>query len=177
MPIPKHRPRHTLHPHQAVSPRLQFKLERWHKRSIYLLIGALFFSGLAWIIARFTLRAVGEFGETIHPLEHWSIQLHGALIVPSAFLIGSLLFQHMRRAHHAGRNRKSGWTMVMSLAWLALTGYGLYYFASETARPWWSAAHWIVGCALPALLLLHIYLGRLSVRLGRASSTMPLPPA
>jgi len=161
----KHRLRHPPLPGAA---RLQFKLEKWHRLSIYAITVALFFSGLAWIIARYALRVTSEFGETIHPLEHWSMQFHGALIVPAALLIGSLLLQHMRRAHQAGRNRNSGWSMIVSLAWLALTGYCLYYVASETARPWWSAAHWIVGCALPALLYLHVYLGRLAARQVRA---------
>ena len=138
----------------------QFKLERWHRRSLYALVALLLVSGLAWLLAHFALRVPGEFGDTIHPLEHWAMQVHGALIVPACVLIGSLLFQHMRRAHRAGRNRNSGWSMVIWLSWLAISGYGLYYFASENSRPLWSVAHWAAGCALPALLCLHIWLGR-----------------
>ena len=148
------------HPTSTSAARLQFKLENWHKLSIYAVLTALLLSGIAWLIAHFSLRVMGEFGETVHPLEHWSMQVHGALIVPFAVFVGSLLLQHMRRAHRAHRNRASGWTMIVSLMWLALTGYGLYYFASETARPLWSVAHWVIGCALPALLFLHIFLGR-----------------
>ncbi|MFZ6643780.1 DUF4405 domain-containing protein [Undibacterium sp. TC4M20W] len=153
--------KHSLHrrplPNAAVQ---QFKLEAWHKYSLYALVAALFASGLAWLLARYFLRVTGEYGESIHPLEHWAMQAHGALIIPLSFLAGGLMFQHMRRAHRALRNRYSGWSMLATLLWLALTGYALYYFASETLRPYWSAAHWIVGLALPLLLWLHIRLGR-----------------
>ena len=153
--------KHSLH-HRPLptSSHLQFKLERWHKLSLYALVAILFASGVAWLLARYALRSPGEYGETIHPLEHWSMQLHGALMVPFSVLVGALLFQHMRRAHRAGRNRNSGWSMLVALAWLALSAYGLYYFASESSRPLWSLAHWSIGCALPLLLWLHIRLGR-----------------
>lgn len=153
--------RHSLHHRHLHGAQLQqFKLERWHKYALYGLVAALFASGLAWLLARYLLRQAGEFGETIHPLEHWAMQFHGALIVPMSFLAGGLLFLHMRRAHRAGRNRNSGWSMIAGLLWLSLTGYALYYFASDTLRPYWSVTHWGMGCALPLLLWLHIRLGR-----------------
>ncbi|MCH8619577.1 DUF4405 domain-containing protein [Undibacterium sp. TS12] len=153
--------KHSLH-HRKLPPVVsqQFKLEAWHRYALYGMVAALFASGLAWLLAHFFLRVAGEFGESNHPLEHWSMQLHGALILPLSFLAGGLLFQHMRRAHRAGRNRNSGWSMIALLLWLALTGYALYYFASETLRPYWSLVHWVAGCALPLLLWLHIRLGR-----------------
>ncbi|MBI3286042.1 MAG: DUF4405 domain-containing protein [Burkholderiales bacterium] len=146
--------KHSLH------HRPQFRLERWHRRTLYALLAGLLLSGLAWLQAHYFLRVAGEFGDTIHPLEHWAMQAHGALVMPFCFLLGSLLLQHMRRAHHARRNRASGWSMLGVLLSLVLTAYGLYYLASETSRPWWSLAHWSIGLALPLLLWLHIALGR-----------------
>lgn len=159
-----HTHKHSLHRRPLPKTGQQFRLEQWHRRSLYALVAALMLSGLAWLLAHFFLRQPGEFGESIHPLEHWSMQVHGALLVPVSFLIGSLLLQHMRRAHRAGHNRWSGWSMISLLVWLAVTGYGLYYFASETSRPLWSLAHWVIGVTLPLLLWLHIVLGRQSVR-------------
>ncbi|MFZ6758311.1 DUF4405 domain-containing protein [Undibacterium sp. Ji50W] len=153
--------KHSLHHrHLATATAQQFKLESWHRYALYALVTVLFVSGIAWLLARYFLRSAGEFGENIHPLEHWAMQAHGAFIIPLSFLAGGLLFQHMRRAHRAQRNRNSGWSMIATLVWLALTGYALYYFASEALRPYWSAAHWIIGLSLPLLLCLHIRLGR-----------------
>ena len=153
--------KHSLHhPSLPAAARPHFRLERWHRRGLYLLFAMLFASGISWLVAHYWLRMPGEFGESIHPLEHWSMQWHGALVVPVSFLTGSMLFQHMRRAHRAACNRGSGWSMLLLLFWLALTGYGLYYLASESWRPYWSSAHWLAGCALPLLLVWHIWLGR-----------------
>ena len=45
--------------------------------------------------------------------------------------------------------------MIVVLAALTVSGYALYYVAGEHSRPVWSAAHWMVGPALPLLLLVH----------------------
>ena len=142
---------------------LQFKLERWHRRALYGLIAALYCSGMGWVIAHFKLRSIGQFGELIHPLEHWSMQVHGALQIPASFLLGALLFAHMRRAYRAGRNRSSGLCMIAVLLCLAVSGYGLAYLSREVSRSIWSYAHWLPGAALPMLLWIHINHGRASL--------------
>ena len=150
---------HRLH-HPSSHKHQHFRLERWHRRALYTLVAGLTGSGMAWLIAHFFLRQAGEFGETVHPWEHPAMQLHGALAMLSLFLIGALLQLHIRRAHRAGCNRSSGWSMIAVLASLSLSGYALYYLASEDSRPFWSGAHWLTGLALPVLLWLHILIGR-----------------
>jgi hypothetical protein len=71
------------------------------------------------------------------------------------FFVGSLVNTHIRRALKARRNLYSGWSMIAALAALTLSGYALYYIASEHSRPIWSAAHWIAGLAFPLLLIVH----------------------
>jgi hypothetical protein len=157
------------HPSQQLVPHWQqrqqhFRLERWHRRSLYALVAALTLSGAVWLIAHFFLRQTSEFGETLHPWEHPAIQVHGALAMIALFLTGALLQLHMRRAHRAGRNRASGWSMVAAFAALSISGYGLYYLAAEQSRFWWSGTHWLLGLALPLLLLLHILIGRKAIQ-------------
>ena len=136
------------------------RLERWQRRAIYATVGVLSLSGLVWIAAHFFFRPVTQFGESISPLEPWSMKLHGAAAMGLFFLVGSILNGHIRRALRTGRNRVSGWLMVGLVALLTVTGYGLYYLAGETARPVWSLLHWIPGCALAGGLALHIFTGR-----------------
>jgi hypothetical protein len=153
-------PKHSLH-HPGNRPQLlRFRLERWHRFSLYGVSGLLAASGVLWLIARYFLRAAGEFGEAVNPLEPWAMKLHGAAAMAALFFVGSLLNNHIRRAHHGRRNRYSGWSMVALLSLLTASGYALYYLASESSRPLWSAAHWILGLLFPALLVLHIFLGR-----------------
>ncbi|WP_244545115.1 DUF4405 domain-containing protein [Collimonas sp. OK607] len=117
-----------------------------------------------WLIVHFFLRVAGQFGETVNPIEPWSMKLHGAAAMVMLFFVGSLLINHIRRAHHAHRNRYSGWSMAALLALLTASGYALYYIASESSRPLWSAGHWILGLLFPLLLVLHIFLGRRAAR-------------
>jgi hypothetical protein len=148
----------------STAHRLSFRLERWQRRGIYASGALLLLSGLAWLVARYFMRPVSEFGETVHPLEPWAMKLHGAAAMAFLFLVGGLVQLHIRRALRAGRNLVTGWAMIGTLLLLVFTGYGLYYVAGESDRPVWSALHWIVGLGTGVLLVLHIVIGRRSVR-------------
>lgn len=156
-------PKHSLHHLGSSAKAGRFRLERWHRYSMYGISGLLVVSGGAWLFAHYFLRAADTFGETVSPIEPWSMKLHGAAAMIALFFIGSLLNSHVRRANNARRNRGSGWTMAALLAWLTVSGYALYYLASETSRPAWSLAHSLLGLAFPLLLILHIVLGRRAV--------------
>jgi hypothetical protein len=141
-----------------------FRLERWHRLSVYATGVALVLTGAAWLVLRYFMRPVGEFGETVNPFEPWAMKLHGAAAMAALFFVGSMLHLHIRRAVKSRRNLVTGWTMVGTLAFLVLTGYGLYYLAGDADRPLWSVLHWAVGLAAVALFVLHIAVGRRSVR-------------
>lgn len=146
----------------AARSHINLRLERWHRWSVYACCAWLTATGVAFLVAHFFLRQAGEFGETVHPLEPWSMRLHGAGAMAALFFVGSLMNGHIRRALKSGRNLGSGWTMIASLLALTVTGYGLYYLAGEGNRPLWSTVHWVIGLALPAVFVLHIALGRRS---------------
>lgn len=158
----RNRRRHGVQPPSHSLRQVSLRLERWQRRCIYAVLAWLTATGMLWLLAHYFMRSVGEFGERIHPLEPWSMKLHGAGAMAALFFIGSLLNLHFRRAIKSGRNLLSGWAMIVFLAALAISGYGLYYLASEESRPLWSIAHWVTGLVLPVLTVLHIVLGRKS---------------
>ncbi|WGG51115.1 DUF4405 domain-containing protein [Rugamonas sp. DEMB1] len=149
-----------MHPSHHSRHHINLRLERWHRRCIYLGCFALLASGAGWLLARYFMRPVGQFGETIHPLEPWAMKLHGGAAMVMLFFVGSLMNAHIRRALKAGRNLATGWGMLLTLSLLTASGYGLYYLAGEADRPLWSATHWIVGLAMGLLIVLHVALGR-----------------
>lgn len=156
-PAPAALPRHRYSRHA-----INLRLERWHRRAIYLSSALLLFSGAAWLLLHYFLRVAGEFGEMPHPLEPWSMKLHGAAAMLMLFFLGSLLNTHIRRAIKSDRNLLTGWGMIGAMSLLTATGYVLYYVAGDGDRPFWSAAHWIIGLAGSVLFLLHIIIGRRS---------------
>lgn len=142
----------------AVAPGL--RLPAWQRRGFYGLCIALFGSGVAWLAAHFYLRPVTEFGAAIHPLEPWSMKLHGGVAMLVLWLLGTMLHLHIRRGLALRRNLAAGWAMVGAMVVLTATGYALYYIAGEESRPLWSALHWITGLLLPVLVIVHVVAGR-----------------
>lgn len=139
------------------------RLPSWQRRGFYGVFGGLLVSGVAWLVAHFFLRAAGEFGIAIHPLEPWSMKLHGAAAMAALWLTGTLLHLHIRRGLAARRNLPAGWSMIVLLLLLTLTGYALYYIAGEESRPLWSLVHWGAGLLLLPLVWLHVATGRRAV--------------
>jgi hypothetical protein len=74
--------------------------------------------------------------------------------------LGSVLSNHARRAWQLNKNRYSGVLMKVLLLWLAITGYALYYFASEGNENWLPVLHWGAGISVPLMLVSHIRMGR-----------------
>ncbi len=157
-------PLHKLHsPGGAYSRHhINLRVERWNRRSLYASVLLLLLSGSAWLIARHFLRPAGQFGETIHPLEPWAMKIHGAGAMAMLFFLGSVMNIHIRRALKARRNLASGWAMIMTMAVLVITAFGLYYVADEANRPIWSMMHWVIGLGLAALVVAHVLIGRAS---------------
>ena len=147
------------HPSRVVAPP-GMRLPGWQRRSFYAVSAALLASGVAWLAAHFLMRPVTQFGASIHPLEPWSMKLHGAAAMLSLWLVGTMLHLHIKRGLSGVRNRSAGWSMIGLLGWLGLSGYALYYIAGEESRPVWSAVHWAAGLLMPALIILHVVNGR-----------------
>jgi hypothetical protein len=154
----------TRNPPAAKHHHPGFRLERWHRRAVYATAAVLLLTGIAWLVLRYFMRPDGQFGDTVNPLEPWAMKLHGAAAMATLFFVGSMLHTHIRRAIKSRRNLVTGWTMVATLSFLVLTGYGLYYVAGDGDRQVWSLLHWAMGLAVALLFMVHIVAGRRSVR-------------
>lgn len=139
---------------------LPIRFAKSHKHLLYVVFIVLWLSGALWLGFHYFLRVPGEFGEIAHPLEIWWLRLHGLMGFAVLVATGSVLTIHTRRAWHLRKNRSTGFLMQTALLWLALTGYALYYFASDANAIWLPLLHWVVGLMLPLMLVLHIQRGR-----------------
>ena len=146
------------------------RLGPWHQGAVYGATAALVVSGIIWLVLHYFLTVPGEYGPQIHPLESWMLRLHGAAAMAGLIIYGSLLPVHIRRAWSIRRNIVLGIGLVAIMLLLTITGYLLYYSGDENTRPVISAAHWILGLAVPALLAWHVVSGRMQTR---ASETPP----
>lgn len=143
--------RHTPMPIRFTAP---------HKKFLYSVFSLLWLSGALWLLFHYFMRVPGEFGITPHPAEIWWLRLHGLMVFAVLVALGSVLSNHARRAWQLKKNRYSGLLLKVLLLWLAITGYALYYFASEGNENWLPVLHWGAGISVPIMLVSHIRMGR-----------------
>ena len=147
------------------------RLGPWHQGAVYGATAVLALSGIIWLVLHYFLAAPGEYGPQVNPLEPWMLRLHGAAAMAGLVIYGSLLPVHVRRAWSIRRNIALGIGLVTIMLLLTLTGYLLYYSGDETTRPVISAAHWLPGLAVPALLVWHIVSGRTRARVSEPAES------
>lgn len=130
------------------------RLPRRREIAVYVVLGALWLSGAAWLVLRYLLRPASELGELPHPLEPWAMRVHGLVAFAALWLLGQLWIVHLVPSWRAHR-RNSGIVLSALVAVLLVTGWLLYYASGDRAREIASLVHWTIGLALVVPLLLH----------------------
>jgi hypothetical protein len=146
-----HPPVHASATKGRLSPR--------RERLVHAGLGALWASGVGWLVFRYFLRGTSEFGELPHPAQAWWLCLHGAAAFFALWLFGVLWPTHVVPAWKS-RRRISGIVVGVIALWLVLSGFLLYYVADERARMLVAWGHWAAGLATPIPFLWHALRGR-----------------
>ncbi|MEP6875078.1 MAG: DUF4405 domain-containing protein [Burkholderiales bacterium] len=135
------------------------RLARWQRLALYLSGAALLLTGGVWLAIHYSVGAGA--GELPHPLESWSLRLHGLAAFAGLFVLGVLAAAHIpqgwrlsQRRRWAGQ-RNSGVLLCVIGGVLAASGYLLFYFASDAVRPALGWAHAFVGALMAALISSH----------------------
>jgi len=132
---------------------------RW---GLYAAFATLFVTGAVWLIA--DARKDSQNGEFWQAASANMLVIHGGMAMVMLVVLGALIPIHIQRAWRGRRNRLTGAVMATSNFLLVVTAFGLYYAGSDTFRAWISDVHIAVGLIFPALLVIHILLGRRSRR-------------
>ena len=135
------------------APRLY--LTRRGKLAIYGVFGAIWGSGVLWLIFHYFLQHQGEFGVEANSFEHPLLMLHGAAAFAALLLGGWLWKAHIAPWWDSSNRRHSGIVLIALAAMLIVSGWLLYYAGGETLREWTALAHWSIGLALALPLLVH----------------------
>jgi hypothetical protein len=147
------------------------RLSPRHKIAFYTVLAVVFASGALWAWLHYFARGENDFGSS--RAETWMLTIHGLFAAASLLLIGSLLPLHVKFAWRTERNRFNGIFFISIVGLLILSGYGLYYIGNERLRLWTSWTHFVVGLALPVLLVVHIWRGRASRKEERSRRHVP----
>ena len=134
-----------------------------HKALLYGAVALLWLSGCAWLLFHDVLTAKGA-DAGISPMEPLAMKIHGAATMAFIAVFGSLVPMHLRRGWVLRLNRPSGVLITTACLLLMITGWALYYLAGESTRAVVSVVHWVLGLALPLVVVLHILAGRRKLR-------------
>lgn len=137
-------------------------LPKWHEWLVYVSIGLLTLTGLAWLYLDRFGKVEGVFGPEQNPALPWLLLVHGTIAYAFLAIAAMLVPVHMRLGWNALRNRWSGLTLLGIGLFLAVTGLLLYYASAERLRGASSTAHWIIGIGLPVVLVIHVLRGKSS---------------
>lgn len=136
------------------------RLPRWQEVAVYVTLGALILSGLAWLALDQWVRINGEFGQEHHPAEHGALVVHGVVAYGFLIVAGAMIPVHIKLGWSLGRNKASGLSLAIGCMIGALTALALYYLGDERGRSVVSLVHWLVGLLVIPALLIHASRGR-----------------
>jgi len=141
--------------------------------AIYGVFAALFASGVIWLLA--DQLKDGSDSEIWQQIASYLLMLHGGAAMLTLMLFGALVPLHVQRAWRAGKNRVTGTASIAFNAVLVLSAFGLYYLGSEALRPWISGVHIAIGLAVPALIFMHVLVGRRGSAAANRDVRTPMP--
>ena len=122
--------------------------------ALLIVLGALWVSGVGWLLVHYLYARPGEFGVIRHPFETPLLTIHGVLALLGLFLLGWFAGRHAGVA--AGRRRRaSGWWLTLWMAALVLAGGAQFFLSSELWQARATLAHEILGAALLLPVLAH----------------------
>lgn len=122
---------------------------------VYVVCLGVWLSGALWLIYHYYFMLQTDFGKAPNPLEHWSLVAHGALAFASLWLMGFLWGTHITKRWRLHRHRKTGGMTFGVMLILIVSGYLLYYLASDAWRAPTAILHWLIGLSMPLALLAH----------------------
>ena len=141
----------------ALSPR--------HRWALMVSGGALWLSGVAWLLLHFYAPIESDFGPEANPLEPWLLKAHGLTMIAALLAIGGLMTAHVTAGWETRQQRVRGSAIGATVLVLTATGYLLYYAGNEQLRASASTVHWILGLGSPVIFLWH--------RAGRRKADIP----
>ena len=141
-------------------PLVRMRLPTLLRRLVYAVLAGSWLTGTTFFVLSRFVEIEGEFGPEKHPWQSPILAAHGAFAFLMLMAIGALWLNHVPIGWRSGRSRRLGITLVVATALMVISGWVLYYAASETLRPLIGNVHFALGLLLPVTVALHIVFGR-----------------
>jgi hypothetical protein len=86
--------------------------------------------------------------------------VHGIIAVIVTFLFGFIAAAHVRVMWRVGADRASGLWLLWLVSILLVTGFAGFFLVTDSIRDWNGLLHGVLGLALIAPWLVHLFGGR-----------------
>lgn len=134
------------------------RISRTQRAVLYLSTVALLVSAALWLSVRYLAwpaMAQPALEGLPSPWLAYLMKVHGAAMMVMLFIVGRLSGTHVMKGWRLHWRRSGGVALLVGVAALALTGYGMYYLVPEDWRDAVGLAHAAAGAAWCAILLVH----------------------
>jgi hypothetical protein len=136
--------------------RLALRFPSWARLSFSATFLLSLLSGSLWFYLGRWGDVEGEFGPEKHPWILTLTKIHGAAAFTALISIGMILGGHIPAGWRSGWSRKSGIAMLLCIAFMVTSAWGLYSAGSDTVRDALVWVHLCSGGSLPLWIILHI---------------------
>jgi hypothetical protein len=133
---------------------------RWLRLGIHLTFALLWVAGAAVFVLQHFFAANTEFGPAPNPAVAPLLVVHGIVAVLVTFLFGFVAAAHVRVMWRVGADRASGLWLLWLVAILIVTGFAGFFLVNDSVRDWNGLLHGLLGLALIAPWLVHLFGGR-----------------
>ena len=133
---------------------------RWLRLGIHLAFALLWIAGAAVFVLKHFFVAGTEFGPAPNPAAAPLLVVHGIVAVLVTFLFGWIAAAHVSVMWRVGADRASGLWLLWLVPILIATGFAGFFVVTDSVRDWNGLLHGLLGLALIAPWLLHLFGGR-----------------
>ena len=133
---------------------------RWLRLGIHLAFAVLWVAGAAVFTLKHFFPVATELGPAPNPSAAPLLVVHGIVAVLVTFLFGWITAAHVRVMWRVGADRASGLWLLWLVAILIVTGFAGFFLVTDSVRDWNGLLHGLLGIALIAPWLVHLFGGR-----------------
>ncbi len=132
------------------------KLSPRFKTLLYSVCAGTYAGGAIWWAYDRFIRVEGVLGPEHHPAQHWWIRIHAVFAYALLIALGYLIKIHIEPGLRGSRRKKSGLTLLSSLALLILSAFPVLYAMEGPFRSGSAWIHTYLGLGCPLLLVIHL---------------------
>lgn len=125
--------------------------------TVYISVALTAVSGILFAVMKYAMTSDDPFAVVNHPLQPWMLAAHVVVAPLAVFAFGWMFSNHIAPglANRAARSRRSGLSLVSSIAPMIVSGYLLQVTTGDVMRKAFAVTHWISSALFVVAFGMH----------------------